>query len=137
VSHASQAAPGVCQAAPGKTGDLLNYCAPATSRRCLIDAVRGTVVKATLLRSQPCAMLPRARLVVLARPNSVFTMGRKANCRAPPAPAGAADRNPAMNRLEPKPTWPQPSPFRGDLAQNAVDKNQGPRVRGAYRGDCG
>jgi hypothetical protein len=23
----------VCQAAPGETGDLLNYCAPATSRR--------------------------------------------------------------------------------------------------------
>jgi hypothetical protein len=25
--------------------------------------------------------------------------------RAPPPPAGAASRNPARNRLEPKPTW--------------------------------
>ena len=54
--------------------------------------------------------------------------------QALPGPAGAAGQNPAMNRLEPKPTLgPQPLPgFRGDLAQNgahpwahpAVDKNQ-------------
>jgi hypothetical protein len=79
--------------------------------------------------------------------SGTFCLSRAALLRAPPAPAGAADGNPDRNRLEPKPTWPPPSPFRGDLAQNgahtparahpAVDKNQGSRVRGAYRGDCG
>jgi hypothetical protein len=71
----------VCQAAPGGTGDLLNYCLlhsrhePAFG----VDAVRCTVVKATLLRSQPCAMLPRARQVALARSNLIFSMRRRSH----------------------------------------------------------
>jgi hypothetical protein len=66
--------------------------------------------------------------------------------RAPPAPAGAAGPNPARNRLEPRPpcipapfgeTWPRTGRTPHPWAHPAVNKNQGPRVRGAYRGDCG
>jgi hypothetical protein len=60
--------------------------------------VRCTAVKATLLRSQPCAMLPRARQVALARSNLIFTMrrrSRKANCQAR---SGLAQRTPAPQR---------------------------------------
>jgi hypothetical protein len=42
-----------CQGKPG------TYLIAALPPRAAVDAVRCTAVKATLLRSQPCAMLPR------------------------------------------------------------------------------
>jgi hypothetical protein len=66
----------VCQAAPGETGTYLNTALPP---RADVDAVRCTVVKATLLRPQPCVMLPRARQVALARSNLVFAMRRRSH----------------------------------------------------------
>jgi hypothetical protein len=64
-------------------GELGTYLITALPPRAAVDTVRCTVVKATLLRSQPCAMLPRARQVALAQSNLIFTRRRrshKASC---------------------------------------------------------
>jgi hypothetical protein len=52
---------------PGRSrGELGAYLIAALPPRATADAVRFTIAKATLLRSQPRAMLPRARPVATA-----------------------------------------------------------------------
>jgi hypothetical protein len=103
-------------------GKLGTYLISALPPRAAVDAVRCTAVKATLLRSQPCAMPPGARPVALARSNSTFTMRRsscKANCppragrpplsRRPPlgrpSRAAGASREAIATRALPRDCW--------------------------------
>jgi hypothetical protein len=114
----------------GKTGTyLITALPPRAAVGVGVDAVQCTavrcplsVVKAALLRSQPCAMPLRARPVALAPSNLIFTMRRrshKANClravqSAPPFPPCCAAPGAAVGQgvgWGPQGSLPDPAPL--------------------------